>query len=206
MKDLLYVHGIFGLGTGRCGTKSLADLLDSQAGTSVSHECGGRILPWECNEHGLDAVLKTVNSFPGAIKGDVAFYYLNYVNSIFQRYPNAKFVCMKRDKTDCINSLIAKHESMNISPLQPGDKDESVWDNTMPSYPLDLSAIDCASEYYDDYYITAGYLAARHPESFRIFDTENLNTEHGVEEILDFCGIKIKNIEIGIRSNALVMA
>jgi len=197
---------VFGLGTGRCGTKSLADLLDAQPGVSVSHECGGRILPWDLDGVGLDAVLKILNTFPGAVKGDVAFYYLNYVESILQRYPDARFVCLKRDKVGCVASLVAKHDSLGINPLQPGVCEPSVWDRTMPDIDPDLDRLSSVCRYYDDYYSAAGLLVEKYPDSFRIFDTEALNTEHGVRDILDFCGVKIQNPVIGIKSNAMVNA
>ena len=76
----------------------------------------------------------------------------------------------------------------------------------MPDIDPDLDRLSSVCRYYDDYYSAAGLLVEKYPDSFRIFDTEALNTEHGVRDILDFCGVKIQNPVIGIKSNAMVNA
>ena len=41
----MFPRVLLGIGTGRCGTLSLADLLSHQPGTRVTHECRPT-LPW----------------------------------------------------------------------------------------------------------------------------------------------------------------
>ena len=92
---------IFGLGTGRCGTVSLSELLNIQAGFAVTHE-SEPLLPWEFDKKAIEKKLEQLLQYEGAVVGDVAFYYLPYVEYILSGYANAKFICLKRDKAETL--------------------------------------------------------------------------------------------------------
>lgn len=47
---------VFGLGTGRCGTKSLARLLNHQKRAQVFHEIHGPNLAWQQSEKLIDKI------------------------------------------------------------------------------------------------------------------------------------------------------
>ena len=93
-----------GLGSGRCGTLSLSTLLDAQYQVNVTHERGFR-LPWNPVDYYLTLTLDSLfKQYMGAWVGDVAYWYLPYVERILQLYPDTKFVCLRRDREETIAS------------------------------------------------------------------------------------------------------
>ena len=72
---------VFGLGSGRCGSASLAYLLNEQKGALVGHEMGP-ILPWNTEDmSGIqfrwEQLQHQSHLYP--IVGDVGIYYLPYI-------------------------------------------------------------------------------------------------------------------------------
>ncbi len=104
---------IFGLGTGRCGSMSLANLLSFQKDCLISHELGGRpMLSWDGNGD-LSKFLKTINSRRDRVIGDVSFYLLPYANKLLGNLTDVKFIILKRDKKATIDSYLKKSEGRN---------------------------------------------------------------------------------------------
>lgn len=191
---------IIGLGSGRCGTLSLALLLDAQIETTISHE-GFIPLPWKVSSYHFEWYKKYLNNlrFFGTI-GDIAFYHLNYINLYLNDFPNIKFVCFKRNKQDTINSLFELSNKFNVNHWT--DKSSSYWDKNIstedsdslkfrycfPKY--DLNKLDALNKYYDDYYIIAEHIEKQIPNIFRIFDMkETLNSVNGQMELFKFLEI-----------------
>ena len=79
---------VFGLGTGRCGTHSLADLFNSQKNFEVTHELGDNpVLNWAFNDECLEFYLNKITNRQSNHVGDVAFYLLPYVEAIINQFP-----------------------------------------------------------------------------------------------------------------------
>lgn len=128
---------VIGLGSGRTGTASMANLFGSQRNAVCFHELNPAGNVFEGNPQ---PALNTINEFqkildggdrrmlaidysrPMSVKtygrlqemtevdliGDIAFYYLNYVADILAINPDVRFVCIKRDREDTIRSWQAK--------------------------------------------------------------------------------------------------
>lgn len=96
---------VVGMGTGRSGTHSLADLLNGHPDIKATHEkCG---LGWvEDLAIPIKAITTMSNACSEAIVADVGFYWLDYVDSILEVHLGAKFICLKRDKEDVVNSYM----------------------------------------------------------------------------------------------------
>jgi hypothetical protein len=234
---------VIGLGSGRCGTATLATLLDRQPDARCFHEanavavrftgtlrpCLNTVEEFAAILAGGDPSMMTVDlSRPSVaavydrlaamnrprLLGDVGYYYLHYVDSIAARHPQARFVCMRRDRAETIESWVDKtkvHHSRRprfadrIASLIKGEpftdsrnfwmahdgtrwRLDPVWDKTFPKF--DASSMEEAiGMYWDDYYRIASRLQAKLPERFRIFDISTLNTEAGQQDLLGFCGI-----------------
>lgn len=180
---------LVGLGTGRCGTHSLAHLLSRQSGIHVQHERKPPLV-WE-NEPTPD------RHFLAAQRplADIGFYYLPHVPFLLRRYPEMRFICLQRDRAATIQSFIrARPTDTNWFSRLP--LLESPWDKSFPKY-------DCLFEtavglYWDDYYRTAESLVC---DRFRIFPMHDLNTAAGVAGLLEFAQIDDPVIECGIRHN-----
>jgi len=67
---------VIGLGTGRCGTTSLAHLLGRQPGATIRHE-DAPPLPWPDAEGGYGRALRWLKAKPGPVAGDVAHAWLS---------------------------------------------------------------------------------------------------------------------------------
>ncbi|MEM9253831.1 MAG: hypothetical protein AAGA91_00205 [Pseudomonadota bacterium] len=244
-------HIVIGLGTGRSGTASLSSLLDRQEGGICFHELNPSCAVFKGNaqpqlnvvcefrailaggdrsrlsvDYSRPASVHTYERLqamgPVRLIGDIAYYYLNYVEDILRCVPECKFVCIKRDRTATVDSWIKKSSIRRWPSLWLGDritamltrtpfyseynywqdhdgstyKPDSVWDSTFPKFdaPNKRAAIEM---YWDAYYVEAGRLAGSYPGSFRIFAIEDLSDANGQEEILNFIGLGERDRSIG---------
>ncbi len=146
--------------------------------------------------------------------GDIAFYYLNYVGDILEAVPDCLFVCLRRDRAQTVQSWLKKSSISRWPSLLWGDrirswltrmplykeynfwqehdgtvwKKDPVWDSCFPKFeaPSKQAAIEM---YWDYYYLEAERLQNLYPDSFRIFDTNEMSTTEGQRAILAFLGI-----------------
>lgn len=196
---------IFGIGTGRCGTVSLCTLLNSQKYSSITHEMRP-LVAWNGSPDKLDKRIKTILSQKGSYVGDIAFFYLPYIDYILQHYPGAKIICLKRAKNQVVESYIRKTPRRNHWVKHPGliwHKCE--WDKCFPKYHSLLKR-NAIGKYWEEYYETVDHLKLDYPESILMIDMyEALNTETGIKKILDFLDIEKRHwvIKKDIRKNAI---
>ncbi len=200
---------VIGMGTGRCGTVSLATLLDAQPAAWVLHEGvldgAHRMLPWQPDPDALDRWLGTLRarSDGHALFGDVGPYFLPYVELLAEREPEARFVCLKRDRAETVRSFLQKTEGRNHWYDHGGDgwAEDPLWDPAFPSFdePDKAAAL---GRYWDAYYAEADRLAARHPDRFRVFPTETLNAAEGRAALLDAAGYTGERVlDLALREN-----
>lgn len=207
---------VFGMGTGCCGTASLAYLLNSQESALVGHELFP-ILPWSTAEEArlffMNSKWEQLNheSHLYDLVGDVGFYYLPYVRFLMYNLEQEKigedvdfsFIVLKRNKKEVINAYLDKFKRQNNNPLQttvPFGVTRNQWDSCYPKYegvPLSV-AIEC---FYEDYYTETDYLMNKWPNHVKLVNISELNTLEGVNSILDFVGVKNKNVIVDARKN-----
>lgn len=234
---------VIGLGTGRSGTASLAKLLNAQRGGVCFHELnptcsrffgtprpilntieefqtildGGApsMLTVDLSREVSVRTYEQLTHMPKVrLIGDIAFYYLSYVELIASSSPNVQFVCLKRDKqktvrswlrqarvtrwpskilADRIASLITRepyYTTRNFWVEHDGSKwlKDPVWDKCFPKFQAD-SVEGAVNQYWDYYYREAEALAERLPSRFMIIDTDRLNTHEGQTAVLAHCGV-----------------
>jgi len=131
--------------------------------------------------------------------GDVGCSWLNQAPILIANMKYIKFVCLKRNKEDTIQSFKNRAYSKNFL-VDPKSKhyDESIQKRfelrlnegniAFPRY--DLLKADALDKYYDDYYERAENFQGIYPTNFKIFPIEDLNTEDGQRDILLFCGFE----------------
>lgn len=234
---------VFGLGSGRSGTASLAGLLNRQKHAVCFHELN----PVAIRHRGtVQPILNTVNEFGAILRGgdrsrlsmdltrtvnqkplgalqssseieilaDVAHYYLEYVPEIVDIHSNVRFICLKRDRSetvqswmrkttihrwpskriaDRISSLITRtpyYKSMNHWMDHDGSRWrlDPVWDKCFPHFDVN-SKEEAIILYWEGYYKKAESLAEIHPAQFKIYPIERLNSDVGQAEMLAYCGI-----------------
>jgi hypothetical protein len=152
-----------------------------------------------------DGPMRTVSSQTRpAVVGDVASYYLPYVEDIIQRVAKVRFVCLRREKAATAASFINKIKVVKELPKKPrlgvlavgkqvvvvhknhwADHDGSRyeadprWDKCFPNYDARLDLETAIGMYWDEYYNWAAKLQTKHAGVFRVFDVEDLNRESG---------------------------
>jgi len=200
---------VIGLGSGRCGSLSLAAMLNAQDDAVVlhegSHRCGdvtlagaeemGRAveghLPWKPDTARLSARLAAITQADARFVGDVAFYYLPYVADIMSSSAlPVRFVCLKRDMEETVRSFLAHTRGRNHWLDHDGRKWalDPVWDSCFPSYNSDTKA-EALYRYWREYYSVALEYERSMP-NFRVYDLDVLNDEARVEDLLAFIGIR----------------
>lgn len=189
---------VIGLGTGRCGTKSLAVLLNHQPSTAVGHEMRP-LLPWDKAGAPQDVRSRfamLVERYPQVARvGDVGHFYLPYIPDLFEAFENLRVVCLQRDREETIDSFIRwitatrSGRPVNHWSLDRDGFESDPWDRCFPHYPTRDMA-QGIGRYWDDYYREAQRLATAFPEQFRIFPTErSLREVDGIRELLDWVGV-----------------
>lgn len=234
---------VLGLGSGRTGTASLSYLISSQRGAICFHELNPTGAVFEGNPQPITNTIREFQAIlnggdkrllaldyarPASvgkyaelqqmddveIMGDIAFYYLRYVEDILAITKNVRFVCIKRDKAKTVESWLKKsaihrwrslwladrlkslitrtpfHESKNFWQEHDGSvyEPDPVWDKTFPKFQA-ASKKEAIEKYWDYYYEEAGRLADKYPEYFRIFPVEAMSSREGQTDILRFIGL-----------------
>lgn len=175
---------VFGLGTGRSGSYSLASFLDAQIDSEVSHE--NFWCPWEYDDFSMNATLQTMYHRNKGLVGDVACYLLPYVEKIIEKDSDVKFICIKRGKEETVNSWL-KH-SGKINHWTKNSNDINGLTFVFPKY--DLPKKEALEKYWDDYYAWSGYLEQEFPDNMRVLDIDALSSQKGQDSILGFLGVE----------------
>ena len=204
---------ILGLGSGRCGTKSLATLLNFQADTEISHEEFNSPrqpfrLSYDYNPKNLALAFKVLSLRDTPIVGDLAFYWINNVISLLNHKPETKCICLKRDKESVVESFWARNDGspmtgdLNFRGLNLKIKGVAVAGMFMKAASECGPNIDLlkkkTGEVWDNYYTQAEKLEHTYPDNFKVWPTEALNEEEKVTEMLEFAGFKNPVIEVGV--------
>lgn len=165
---------VIGIGTGRCGTKSLAALLDGCRGCEVTHEFGSP-LPWHVDKQAFENKKKLIETYDGKVIGDVALYHLNYADMW-----GAKIIHIYRDKKKAVDSLIDKTEGKGH-----WRNDATPWDKAFPTLAWKEKK-EAVSAYYDLYISLVEDIKS----PILNINIEELNTREGQKKIFDFAEIE----------------
>lgn len=194
---------ILGVGTGRCGTMSLAKLLNGCGGVEVSHELGGEInkddiLPWNFERKFADLKLNKLLKLKNLLVGDVALYYLNYIDFFYKKLHELKIVYMWRDKQEVVKSYMKKTETLNHWWSTEKKKNTLYriyhkWDTAYPDLDYTIIKPKAIEEYWEIYHKRAFDLKKKYKNKMMIIDIKNLNN-HKIQKILfDFLEISENN-------------
>lgn len=182
-----------GCGTGRCGTTSLAKLINGCEDTLCKHELRP-LLPWVFNEKLFQDRVKWFLTSTAGITGDVAYYYLPYLEKLIDVFPHLKILCLERSREAVIDSFMWKTQWQNRWYNHDGTKwaKNPVWDKTFPKYNI-LDKAEAIGVYWDEYREEIRRIAGRFPENVETLSIEDLNTIQGQQKIFNLIGIPEKN-------------
>jgi hypothetical protein len=146
----------------------------------------------------FDAAVSKLSKFGG----DVGFFWLNYVDPLLELYPDTRFVCLRRDREKTADSLARRMIGRRHFALHVLYRDETGRLHAPTMFPEynGQPIREAAGLYWDEYYSRAEDVEKKHPECFRIFNTEAVLNEESVQrEMLEFTGSD-REPDIGIRS------
>lgn len=195
---------IVGVGTGRCGTKSLTRLLSLQPDTAPTHERYQHRVRWDCPERLWPLRLwRDTAGAKAAVAADVAFYWTAHVETFLrwgdQEGRHVRIVALKRDREETIESYLRWKQNTDHWRHHGGRAStHDKWDHCYP--PLDEpSKAEGIGTFWDRVY---GHLESIEDDRLDVFPTEALNRREGVESILRHCGYDDPVVETKIKVNA----
>jgi hypothetical protein len=186
------------IGAGRCGMMSLQVILNKQAGVQVSYE-EPPYLPWN-RPRGERTIRERFARFrrqrKAEILGDVASFYLPYLDDAIAVEPDIRIVCLRRPREEVVASFCEWLDSSHPLPTNhwatrpaPGWHHDPHRSRIYPKYDTQ-NRHEGIRRYWDEYYGQAESLSRKYPEYLRVVDTyETINTEQGLREVLTFLGI-----------------
>jgi hypothetical protein len=182
-----------------------------------------RMLTIDMSRHTSVKTLEALCCIPKVrLIGDVAFYYLMYVEAIALHSSNVRFVCLKRDREQTVaswmrkssvpmlrskriaarlSSLITREpflESRNFWMEHDGTRwmKDDVWDKCFPKFE-GPSKVDAIRQYWDYYYDEAERLQSKLGDIFRVYPVEALSDRVQQAELLRFCGLPQDELVLG---------
>lgn len=197
---------LIGIGTGRSGSVSLYYLLKQQEGTAFSHE-HRPLLPWQVSERAFERKVGTLLGRDGRLVGDVCHSWLPYIPMLLERYPQARVICLEREREAVVASFMQKLRRKNKNHWVPDPgrqwRRDRRFDPTFPKYAsMDLDA--AIRRYWEEYHETVAALLERYPGRIRRWNTDAaLNAPEGMADLLTFAGIApaAQRLSVGERHN-----
>ena len=178
-----------GLGTGRCGTHSLAEIIESCVNTKCTHE--------EClldfNRTNLDLAHEFFGDLEdqertGLICGDVSLTWTFHIDAIKWIVPDLDVICLHRPKTEFIESWMRWTYSGHNVFGRPFEK------SVPPKYFLQYGNGKTSSPeksdraYLDAYWDYCESIMKNIPGAHHLYTSE-LNTKTGIKGIFDYLKI-----------------
>lgn len=165
-----------GTGAGQCGMNLLAEILGQQASSRITLE-QRPLLPWNqpAGQPGIrERMERWAAKHEEQILGDVATFYLPYVEQAIAFDPDVRIVCLQRPCDEIVAAYcrqIDQHFSVPTDHWSavpaPGWSHDPLWTRTFPQYDAP-DRVTALRMYYDDYYTRANDLARRFPANFRL--------------------------------------
>lgn len=181
---------ILGTGSGRCGTQSLAALLSAQPETVSTHE--GVTLPWGYSPLERDRALWAVMNYHARRKADVGLYWISHIEGALKYLSgSARVICLKRDRSETVDSYLRRAQKCGYNHwttdrIERGWRVLPRWDAAYPKFDAPIE--EALGLWWDECYAIADRLQEAFPDQFRIFQTEDLNSESGITDMLSFAG------------------
>lgn len=173
---------VFGLGTGRCGTSSLAEILN-QSPNSFSTSEHQPWVRWYNDIANVDFHLSRMNKLSKVYNYviDISQWWLPYVEYIISRDPNSYFIVLKRDKESTVNSFVRTFGNTDLFKEHAEDPRA----HCLPYYDSN-SIKENSSLYWDEYYNIVDDLVEKYPDKFLIINTNSLSDIDTLKKIKIF--------------------
>ncbi len=187
-----------GVAPGLSGDELLARILGRQGDCDISFQ-DPPLLPW-VKSPGGPGIRQRIERWRATRKarfiGDVASFYLPYVEEAIECEPGIRIVCLKRPGEEVGRAFCNWLDGAHPVPTDHWSKrpangfyHDPFWTRIFPQYDV-TSREEGIARYCEEYYRVAGELAGKWPENVRIFEWRSvLESEAGQREMLSFVGI-----------------
>ena len=206
---------ILGLGVSRKETKKIHSFLNDQKGFQFHYESDIDNVSWINSENIIMNRIKTLenslykntskksNNFN--VTGDIAFYFLPYLELLISNFPYIKLISTKKSKKYIFNDIMSDIETNNsifsrIFMFKKKyknhwiDHNGQIWEKDYlldKCYPkFDNSNLEDAVNKYIDFYIAnIKRIQKKYPRNIKVFFSDELNSSYGKKKVLKFMGI-----------------
>jgi hypothetical protein len=205
---------VIGIGSGRNGSTSLAEMLSTIEMSCCTHE-NPPLMCWtphpeEIRFH-FARLQRLAGYFPVVV--DVAHWWLNAIPELFARFPDALVIGVTRNAESCARSFFqikgAGIGSCNHwVPFGNGIWSAERWDPTYPTYPVpdrawddpDAAKFQLMLRYVREYNAAFQAFAQRWPARFMALETEHLSKATAQRALYDFVGANgaIKTVRLNV--------
>jgi hypothetical protein len=195
---------LLGLGSGRSGSTSLAEILATVEMGCCTHE-NPPLISWRHNPEELQFHMRRLKLLAQYFDqvADVSHWWLNVLDEVFVRFPGAKAVGLIRDLGCCTKSFMRMKGSGlgSYNHWVPYGNDiwaAAPWDPTYPTYAVpedaardpDGAKVRLIARYVREYNERLTGLVAGHPERILLIRTEDLSKVAAQEAIFEFAGVR----------------
>lgn len=197
---------VIGLGTGRSGSTSLAQILSTMEDSRSTHE-NPPLISWTPEPEEVRFHIRRFGRLSAhfAVIADVSHWWLNAIDNVFDHFPDGKAIGVFRNPDACVRSFMkikgSGHGSCNHwVPHDNGIWAPARWDSTYPTYGVpphawrnpDEAKVELISRYVREYNFSMTSLAKRFPNNVVLVKTEDLNDPFTQKLIFDFVGARGK--------------
>jgi hypothetical protein len=193
---------VIGIGSGRNGSTSLAEMLSTIEASCCTHE-NPPLICWSPEPEEVRFHMKRLERLAEhfAVVADVAHWWLNAVPELFARIPSARVIGVRREVESCVRSFLkikgAGAGSCNHwVPYGNGIWSAERWDPTYPTYDVPEGAYDdpngakckLVRRYVREYNSAMCALAIRWPTKIMMIKTEDLSDRTAQGTLYNFVG------------------
>jgi hypothetical protein len=200
---------LLGIGSGRCGSTSLAAMLSMVEDSCCTHE-NPPLLDWAPEDAQLKFHIRRFKLLADhySLVADVSHWWLNALDVFFESFPTSKVVGLFRDVDECVESFmnIKGHGRRSFNHWAMDGHGTWIphrWDSTYPSYPVpsysksqpDRAKYEMIARYVEEYNAAMQDRAARQPERMVLVRTEELDDPATQEMIFGLAGAPGKSFK-----------
>ena len=196
---------VLGVGTGRCGSTSLAAAFRDADDTLATHETPPLIF-WQPQPEQVDFHLRRLAYLSRYFRlvFDASHWWLKLIPVVLERFPTVRIVGLHRDMESCVNSFLKVKgvEAGSHNHWAPPDDErwrKSNWDPCYPSFvaPAEFDDNPFMAKgtqiqwYVDGYNAELRELASRNPDKFLLIHTDTLDEPQVSDKLSAFVGSRV---------------
>jgi len=207
---------LLGVGTGRCGSTSLAALFAGIDNSCCTHE-NPPLVYWSPEPEQIEFHIKRFKLLSEyfSLVVDVSHWWLNVLDIFFEFFPDAKIVGMVRDTKECADSFMwirgyGRGSWNHWVPYGNGIWIAHSWDPTYPTYAIPSSSernpprakYRLITRYITEYNAKLRALAESMQRKVMLVPTPHISEVATQQKIFDFAGLsgQVTNVKLNIRS------